>query len=114
LISRVQRHPAVIIMKQESLYQLLKDLAEKLDIRVSEQNFRSTGTSARSGLCVVRGQRLFLVDKHLPVRRKNEALGECLADMAVDRVFVLPAVREYLDRFRPVEHGSSGDTIKLT
>jgi hypothetical protein len=102
-------------MKQESLYQLLKDLAEKLDIRVSEQNFRSTGTtSARSGLCVVKGRRLFLIDKHLPVQRKNEALGECLADMAVDRVFVLPAVREYLDRFRPVARGGSDDTLKLT
>ena len=98
-----------IIMKQESLYQHLKDLAEKLGITVSEQNFRSTGTSARSGLCVVRGKRLFLVDKHLPVRRKNEALGECLADMAVDQVFVLPAVREYLDRFMPVAPGGSDE-----
>ncbi len=98
------------MMKQESLYALLKDLAEKLDITVSEQNFRSTGTSARSGLCVVRGKRMFLVDRHLPVRRKNEALGECLAKMALDQVFVLPAVREYLARFRPGEHTAAART----
>ena len=87
-------------MKQEALYQLLKDLAEKMDIAVSEQNFRSTGTSIRSGLCVVKGRRMFLVDKHMTVRRKSEALGECLAAMPLDGVFVLPAVREFLDRIR--------------
>jgi len=86
-------------MKQEPLYQNLKDLAEKLDIRVSEQNFRSTGTSARSGLCIVKGQTVFLIDKHLPVKRKNEALAECLAKMDIDAVFVVPAVRDYLDHF---------------
>ncbi len=87
-------------MKHETLYQMLRELAEKLDITVSEQNFRSTGTGARSGLCIVKGKRMFLLDKHLPVRRKNEALGACLAEMAVDQVFVLPAVREYLDGLR--------------
>lgn len=97
-------------MKHETRYQMLKELAEKLDITVSEQNFRSTGTAARSGLCVVRGKRMFLVDKHLPVRRKNEALGECLAAMAVDQVFVLPAVREYLARFRPLETARRSDS----
>lgn len=97
-------------MKQESLYQNLKDLAEKLEITVSEQNFKSTGTGARSGLCTVKGETLFLMDKHLPVRRKNEALGECLAAMAIDEVFMVPAVRAYLDRFSPPERQKSADS----
>jgi hypothetical protein len=36
-------------MKPEQIYQDLKDLAEKLGVTVSEENFRRTGVNAHSG-----------------------------------------------------------------
>ena len=37
-------------MKPDQIYQELKELAEKLQVTVLEQNLRSTGVRARSGL----------------------------------------------------------------
>ena len=57
-------------MKPEQIYQELKDLAEKLGIHVSEQNFRTTGIAVKSGLCKVKGQPMLIVDKHKSIRKK--------------------------------------------
>ncbi len=83
-------------MKPDVLYQKLKELADKLSIEVSEQNFRSTGGKARSGLCKVRGRDIFFVDKHLTLKKKAQALASCLADMPIEQVYMVPAVREYI------------------
>jgi ubiquinone biosynthesis protein UbiJ len=85
-------------MKANQIYQALKELAEKLEITVSEQNFRATGVKARSGLCVIKGQKLFLMDKHKSTRRKIEMLAECLAELPHENIFVVPAVREVLEK----------------
>lgn len=83
-------------MKPDILYQKLKELADKLAIEISEQNFRSTGGKARSGLCKIRGQHVFFIDKHLPLKKKAAALAGCLADMPIEQVFMVPALREYI------------------
>ena len=85
-------------MKSTQLYQHLKETAEKVDITVSEQNLRATGVNARSGLCTVKGRQLFIMDKHLPVRQKVEVLAECLRQMPLDDIYLVPAIRNYLER----------------
>jgi len=85
-------------LKSTQLYQHLKETAEKLDITVSEQNLRATGVNARSGLCTVKGKQLFIMDKHLPVRQKVEVLAECLRQMPLDDIYLVPAIRNYLER----------------
>ena len=69
-----------------------------MDITVSEQNLRATGVNARSGLCTVKGRQLFIMDKHLPVRQKVEVLAECLRQMPLDDIYLVPAIRNYLER----------------
>jgi len=86
-------------MKAEQLYQELKDLAEKLDIRVSEQNLRITGVNARSGLCKVKGRSMFIMDKHKSLRKKIRILASHLGRMPLEDVFIVPAVRELLDQY---------------
>jgi hypothetical protein len=85
-------------MKPAQIYQALKELADKLGITVSEQNFRVTAIKARSGLCVVKGQQLFLMDKHKSIHRKIEMLAECLAQLPHENEYVVPAVREVLEK----------------
>ena len=86
-------------MKIEQLYQELKDLAEKLDVIVSEQNFRNAGVRVQSGLCKVKNKKYCIIDKHLRLNRKVDALAECLSLLPHESVFVRPAVRERLERF---------------
>jgi len=85
-------------MKPQQIYEELKLLAEKLDIEVKEQNFRKTGIKVKSGLCVVRGRRLFVMNKHNHIRKKVAVLADCLREFDHDREFVVPAIRELLSR----------------
>jgi len=83
-------------MKPQQIYEELKLLAEKLDIEVKEQNFRTTGIKVKSGLCLVRGRRMFVMNKHNNIRKKIAVLAECLREFDHDQEYVVPAIRELL------------------
>ena len=88
-------------MEKEQIYQELKDLAEKLDIAVSEQNLRIAGIKVKSGLCKVKGKNMFIMDKHKSIHKKIKLLASQLAQMPHEDVYVVPAVREVLSKFSP-------------
>ena len=88
-------------MNADRLYQELKDLSERLGIEVSEQNFRATGIKARSGYCIIRGTPMFLIDKNKRLQRRIAILSEFLGCRISEDVFMVPAVREHLDKYRP-------------
>ncbi len=90
-------------MNTDRLYQELKDLSERLGVEVSEQNFRATGIKARSGYCVVKGRPMFLLDKNKRLQRRIQILSEFLGEMVTEDVFIIPAVREHLAKFRKTE-----------
>lgn len=85
-------------MKSEQLYHELKELAEKLGVTVLEHNFRSTGTKAKSGLCTVKGEKLFIMDKNRSIHKKIEVLAGCLRQMRHENIFVYPALRDFLNK----------------
>ena len=87
-------------MKPEQLYQELKDLAEKLEITVSEQNLRTAGIKVKSGLCKVKGKNMFIMDKHKSIHKKIDILATHLAQLPHEDLFIVPAVREMLERYR--------------
>jgi hypothetical protein len=89
-------------MKPEKIYQELKILAEKLGLQVSEQNFRKTGIHVNSGMCKVKGEDHCLIDKHLKLKQKVEVLAECIVLLPHESVYVVPAVRDYLEQFKPL------------
>ena len=85
-------------MKPDQIYQELKDLAEKLEITVSEQNFRNTGIKVKSGLCKVKGKNLFIMDKHKSIHKKIDALVSQLVEFPHEDLYVMPAIREILEK----------------
>jgi hypothetical protein len=89
-------------LKPDKLYQELKDLAEKLGIVVSEQNFRNTGIHVNSGYCKVKDTDHCIINKHLKLEQKVEILGECLSLFPHESVFTVPAVRKFLESFKPL------------
>lgn len=89
-------------MKTEHLYQQLIELAEKLDIAVSEQNLKpAAGITINSGLCILRGKQQFIMDKHNSVRTKMEILASCLSTMPLENIYIVPAVRDILEKYKP-------------
>lgn len=85
-------------MKPDQLYQQLKDLAQKLDITVLEKSLKNVGLHVKSGYCKIKGKKHYIMDKNLPIRRKTRLLGNCLKKMPCDDLYVLPAVRKFLEK----------------
>ncbi|RPH51815.1 MAG: hypothetical protein EHM85_05230 [Desulfobacteraceae bacterium] len=86
-------------MKSDQLYQEMKLIAEKLDVTVTEQNFRKTGISIKSGYCIVKGKNYFYIDKDLPINKKNEIIAEFLSGLEYDNIYIIPAVRDFLSLY---------------
>ncbi len=88
-------------MKADQLYQQLKELAEKLGIEVSEQSFKYSGIRVQSGFCRVKDQDRYIMDKNISIHRKNAYLAKCLAYKPLDDIYIVPAVRDYLEKYVP-------------
>ena len=86
-------------MKPDPLYQELKDLAERMQITVSEQNLKTAGVKVQSGLCSVKGQKMFIMDKHKSVHKKIRILAAQLAKIPHEDLYIIPAVRELLEKY---------------
>ncbi len=85
-------------MKPEQIYQELKDLAEKLEITVSEHNFRTAGIKVKSGMCKVKGKDMLILDKHKSIHKKISILASHLAKIPHENVFIVPAIRDLLEK----------------
>ena len=85
-------------MTPDQLYQELLDLAERMQITVSEQNLKTSGFKVKSGFCKVRGQNLFVMDKHKALKEKIRILAAQLAAIPHDDLYIVPAVRELLEK----------------
>ncbi|RJP77845.1 MAG: hypothetical protein C4522_14185 [Desulfobacteraceae bacterium] len=97
-------------MKAEQLYNSLKELADKLGITVSEQSFKNTGIHVNSGLCRVKDQQMFIMNKHENLSAKIEILASCLADLSLENIYIVPAVRDVLDRYKMKIQKHAGNT----
>ena len=86
-------------MKPEQLYQELINLAERLQITVSGQNLKTSGFKVKSGFCKVKGQDMVVVDKHKSVSEKLQILAEHLAKIPHEDLYIVPAVRELLEKY---------------
>ncbi len=86
-------------MKPEQIYQELKDLAEKLDVTVSEQSFRASGISVKSGFCLIKGKRHCIIDKNITLHKKTAVLAQSLFELPHENLFVVPAVRDLIKKY---------------
>ena len=86
-------------MKPDQVYQELIDLAERMQITISEQNLRTAGIKVQSGLCRVKGQNLFIMDKHKSIHKKIKILAAQLAIMPHEDLYIVPALRELLEKY---------------
>jgi hypothetical protein len=87
-------------MKPEQLYADLKAAAEKLGITVAEKSFRNVGIKVESGLCTVKGRKMYILDRNKSLSEKIQLLGGCLAVMPNEHIYMVPFVREYIEGLR--------------
>jgi hypothetical protein len=92
-------------MKPDELLAELKNVSEKLGVSVEEHNFREAGVRVTSGFCTVRGRKLIILDKHKSLPKKIEILSTFLSELALDDIYIVPAVRECIAK----NAGKEGD-----
>jgi Zn-dependent peptidase ImmA (M78 family) len=78
-------------MKEEAILQELETLAQKMSIQVLYDKFYGTG-----GLCTVNQQKKIIINKDLPIEKKNELLLHELSRFNLDDVYLSPLVRQLL------------------
>jgi len=103
-------------MKPEELYENLKQLAERLEITVSEENLKRSGIKVKSGFCKVKGNKLFIIDKRLKTHKKVDILAEFISSMPHEEIYIVPAVRDLLGRYSKItmqnaETGSKRESL---
>ena len=87
-------------MQPHQLYERLEKLAGQLGILVRYDNLRDSDAPARSGLCVVKGQHLYVMDTSTTLSERIRLLSSCLSRMDFEGRYVLPVIRELLEEAR--------------
>lgn len=78
-------------MKEETILQELEALAEKMSIKISYDKFYGTG-----GLCTINNEKRIIINKDLPIEKKNEILLHELSRFNLDEVYLTPQLRQLL------------------
>ena len=79
-------------MTDEQLIQELEELAEKCRIVLRYEKGDFDG-----GYCVLKAERLIVLNKKLSALRKASVLAQALAEVGIEELYLKPAVREFIE-----------------
>ncbi len=79
-------------MRNEELLEELEQLASQLGYKVRYEKGDFDG-----GWCIVKEEKLLLVNKKFDVRKRIAVLARCIGEMGVDNRYLKPALREIIE-----------------
>jgi hypothetical protein len=79
-------------MRHEDLIEELQTVAAQLSVNIRYERGDFDG-----GYCILRDQRLLLVNRRLAPSRKASVLATALQEIGLDDVYLKPAVRAYIE-----------------
>ena len=79
-------------MTQEQILKELEALAANsgISIRYEKGDFEG-------GYCVLKAERIIMVNKKLTVQKRASILAQGLAEIGIDEMYLKPAVREFIE-----------------
>jgi hypothetical protein len=83
------------------LLQALEGVAEQLKIPVTYAGLATEELPGRGGLCVLHGERRIIIERTLSTREKARLLAAGLARFDFEDTYLLPAVRDAIERAGP-------------
>lgn len=87
-------------MKMEPVLEDLEAAAHKLGVKVSYELL--TDSVAGGGLCKVKGAYRVIIEKRGTAGEKAATLAKALAVLNTEEVFLSPAARDLVDRYKKV------------
>ncbi|MEK6755633.1 MAG: hypothetical protein AABZ02_05715 [Bacteroidota bacterium] len=79
-------------MTQDQIVKELESLAANSGITVRYEKGDFEG-----GFCVLRAERLIVVNKKLPLSKKSSVLAQALAEIGIEEKYLKPAIREFIE-----------------
>lgn len=79
-------------MKYQELISELEALAAQLGLKLRYEKGDFEG-----GYCIVKDERMLVVNKKLSDQRKAAVLATALNEYGLDNIFIKPSVREYIE-----------------
>lgn len=79
-------------MEYLTLIKELEELATQLGIKIRYEKGNFDG-----GYCILKEQKILVVNKKLFDNRKTSVLAQGIAEIGIDDVFVKPIVRQYIE-----------------
>jgi hypothetical protein len=79
-------------MTHEQILTELEQLASNCGISIRYEKGDFDG-----GYCVLRAERLIVINKRLALARRASVLAQGLAEVGIDEMYLKPAVREYIE-----------------
>ncbi|HET9130694.1 MAG TPA: hypothetical protein VFO86_07100 [Terriglobia bacterium] len=79
-------------MTQDQLLKELEELAEKSRITVRFEKGDFDG-----GYCILKDERIIVINKRLVVQKRASILAQALAEVGIEEVYLKPAVREFIE-----------------
>lgn len=70
--------------------------AEKLGVEVRIEPFETPAVSG-GGMCLLRGEKLVLLDAHAPLTNRTLALALALSELENETVYMAPEAREFIE-----------------
>ena len=79
-------------MTHEQILSELEQLASNCGISLRYEKGDFDG-----GYCVLKAERLIVINKRLVLARRTSVLAQGLAEVGIDEMYLKPAVREYIE-----------------
>ena len=79
-------------MTHEQILSELEQLAENCGITIRYEKGDFDG-----GYCVLKAERLIVINKRLALARRTSVLAQGLAEVGIDELYLKPVVREYIE-----------------
>ena len=79
-------------MKNKDLLDEFHSLAERLEIKILKGKGDFLG-----GGCIVNNEKVIVINKSKPIEQRLNTLASYFNEYDLDSVFLLPALREYID-----------------
>tara|TARA_B100000579_G_scaffold315593_1_gene265074 strand:+ start:166 stop:426 length:261 start_codon:yes stop_codon:yes gene_type:complete len=79
-------------MKNNKLLEEFNLLAEKLDIKIMKGKGDFSG-----GSCTVNDKKVIVINNGKPIEQRLNVLANCFKDYNLDSLFIVPALREYIN-----------------
>jgi len=79
-------------MTDEQILSELEELADACSIAVRYEKGDFEG-----GFCVLKAERMIVINKRLMAARRASVLAQGLAEVGIDDMYLKPAVREYIE-----------------